>query len=93
MGTVNVTEYWYLYALIKDSNPIYVGVTNNTLRRKDQHRRSGKIFDSVYVIKKYKDKTHALIAENILIRYNGKFDIGLINAKHADDSAFKERYL
>ena len=83
-------EYWYLYVLIKDKKPIYVGVTNDIKRRKQQHKQSGKAFDKMVVMKKYKQKKDAYIAENILIRYNGKFNIGLVNAKHCDDISFNE---
>ena len=79
---------YHLYALIKECKPIYVGVTSDIVKRKNNHKSLGKDFDSVKIIKTYKDKKNALCAENSLIRFNGLFDIGLENAKHDNDKYF-----
>lgn len=79
---------WNLYALLKDGKPIYVGVTIHTLRREAEHRKD-KDFDILYTIKIYDDKNSALAAENALIRFNGLFNIGLINAQHESDKYVK----
>lgn len=58
----------YVYALIKDSNPIYVGCTSNIKRREFAHKKN-KTFDFLFVIKKYDNKKDALCAENAIIRF------------------------
>ena len=78
-----------LYVLTKDSKPIYVGVTTNITQRKRKHKLT-KSFDSMKIIKRYKDKKLAYAAENSLIRFNGLFDIGLLNAKHSLDDYFNK---
>lgn len=75
---------YYLYALLKDNKAIYVGVTNQIKNRINNHR-GDKEFDKYKIIKTYNNKKEALIAENAIIRFNGMFDIGLINAKHQSD--------
>jgi predicted GIY-YIG superfamily endonuclease len=73
-----------VYVLIKNDNPIYVGVTTNIKQRIENHKRT-KDFDSYVIIKKYDDKKEALAAECGIIRYlslfknefniNGKYEI------------------
>lgn len=77
---------YYLYALIKNEKPIYIGVTTNVKARKNQHSKE-KDFDRIIIIKEYEDKQLALCAENAIIRLNGIIDIGLVNAKHEEDIA------
>jgi predicted GIY-YIG superfamily endonuclease len=82
----------YLYALVKDKKPIYIGVTNNIEKRKKNHSVD-KDFDYIFVIKSYKTRKEALNAENAIVRFNGVFDIGLINARHAKDKyVYEEGY-
>lgn len=81
-------ETHYLYCLIKDSKPTYVGVTKNIHNRKKQHKSKGKIFDNLLVIKSYNSKKEALIAENSIIRMNGLFNLGLENAKYSLDEYY-----
>ena len=81
-------EKYYLYCLIKDNNPIYVGVTKNIHNRKKQHKSKGKKFDNLLVVKSYGSKREALIAENSIIRMNGLFNLGLENAKYALDEYY-----
>jgi hypothetical protein len=81
-----------LYCLLKDGKPIYVGVTKNIINRKSKHKKT-KDFDQFIVIKKYKDKHLAYCAENSLIRFNGLFDIGLKNAKYANDDFINTFYI
>ena len=40
------------------------------------------------IIKHYKTKKEALIAENSLIRFNGMFNLGLENSKFFNDEYF-----
>ena len=73
-----------LYTLIKNDNPIYVGVTSNLKQRLISHK-SDKDFDSYIIVKSYTDKKEALAAECGIIRYlslfrsdfniNGKYEI------------------
>lgn len=73
-----------VYVLIKNDNPIYVGVTTNIKQRIENHKRT-KDFDSYIIIKKYDDKKESLAAECGIIRYlslfkndfniNGKYEI------------------
>lgn len=86
-------KYWHLYVLIYNKKAIYIGVTNCINKRKSQHIASGKIFTSIKTIKKYQLKEDALLAENVLIRFNGMFDIGLQNAKHVSDVSFNQVWL
>lgn len=46
-----------------------------------EHKASKKDFDTKVIIKHYKTKKEALIAENAIIKLNSIFDIGLINGK------------
>ena len=77
-------QSYKVYVLIKNDNPIYVGVTTNIKQRIENHKRI-KDFDSYIIIKKYDDKKEALAAECGIIRYlslfkndfniNSKYDI------------------
>ena len=80
---MNKKEY-HLYVLLNGASPIYVGVSTDVKRRVRRHRKD-KCFKSYYIIKSYKNKKEAYAAENALIRFNGLFDIGLVNAKHVTD--------
>ena len=74
---------YVVYCLIKDKKACYVGVTgrNRVDKRIKEHRALGKDFDTYLVIKEYKTKRDALIAENSIIKLHSIFDIGLTNAK------------
>lgn len=73
-----------VYCLIKNGNPFYIGMTSNVKNREKSHKKN-KEFDYLFVIKKYKTKRDALIAENSLLRFlsildiepkfNGRFEI------------------
>ena len=58
-----------VYALIKDDKAVYIGYTSNIIQRMYSHRLSSKDFDKHIVIKKYKTKKEALIAENSIINF------------------------
>ena len=78
---MNIKKY-HLYALLKNENPIYVGVSHNIRSRINKHKRD-KSFDNYVIIKSYERKEDALIAENAIIRLNTfGGGIGLINAKY-----------
>jgi predicted GIY-YIG superfamily endonuclease len=81
-------EKHYLYCLIKDNKPTYVGVTKDIHRRRQQHKSKGKVFDNLLVVKSYNSKKEALIAENSIIRMNGLFNLGLENAKYCLDEYY-----
>ena len=59
---------YYVYLLIKDKKPVYIGCSVNLKNRLKSHRLS-KDFDSYIVLKQYNDKKEALSAENALIRF------------------------
>tara|TARA_R110000823_G_scaffold117992_2_gene241684 strand:+ start:552 stop:842 length:291 start_codon:yes stop_codon:yes gene_type:complete len=59
---------YYVYLLIKDKKPVYIGCSVNLKNRLKSHRLS-KDFDSYIVLKQYRDKKEALSAENALIRF------------------------
>lgn len=79
---MNMSGY-VLYCLVKDLKPHYVGVTSRRRlhKRIKEHKALGKDFDTHIIIKHYKTKKEALIAENGIIKLNSVFDIGLINGK------------
>lgn len=73
---------YLLYVLIKNDNPIYVGVTRNIKQRLKQHKKI-KNFDSYLIIKKYEKKEDALLSENAIIRYLSLFkNENNLNAKY-----------
>lgn len=61
-----------VYALIKNSKCVYVGCTSNIKNRLSKHK-SDKDFDTHVVIKSYKKRKDALLAENSIIRFLGFF--------------------
>lgn len=90
----------FVYCLILDKKPIYVGCCENTKIRENAHRKL-KSFDYLFVIKKYSNKKDALIAENALIRFlsllnddtilNGLFKDLKIKKEFIDSRYRKER--
>jgi len=74
---------YVVYCLVKDLKPCYVGVTTSgrILKRIKEHRGLKKDFDTFIVLKYYKTKKEALIAENAIIKLNSIFDLGLVNGK------------
>jgi len=81
-----------VYLLIKDGNPIYVGCTNNLHTRRKAHEKT-KVFDSVVVLKMYKRKEDALIAENAMIRFISLFGGDeWVNGKHLE-LVYKGQYI
>lgn len=67
---------YFVYCLVKKGVPFYIGMTSNIHNRELSHRRT-KDFDYLFVIKKYKSKKDALIAENSLLRFMSIIDIGV----------------
>lgn len=83
-----------LYALIKNDNPIYIGVTCCLTSRLKKHKID-KDFDSFIVIKSYENRKEALNAECGIIRYLSLFRNEFnINAKYEIlcYQAMKRRY-
>lgn len=73
---------YYVYILLKDKNPIYIGSTKNVSIRISQHRKT-KDFDNFYVLSSYSNKKDSLIAENSLIRFVSVFgDDKWLNGKN-----------
>lgn len=65
----------FVYALIKNKKAVYIGCTGDIHNRIMQHRLT-KEFDSHIIIKTYKDKRSALIAENAIITFLTLFGDG-----------------
>jgi hypothetical protein len=61
-----------VYILIKDKKPIYIGCSSNVENRVSKHKLI-KNFDEFIILKTYKTKKEALIAENSLIRFISVF--------------------
>lgn len=60
---------WYgVYVLMKEESPIYVGYTSNIEKRLKSHK-SNKDFDDYIVLKSYKTKKEALIAEYAILSF------------------------
>lgn len=74
---------YVVYVLVKDLKPCYVGVTprRRIIDRIREHKATKKDFDTYIMLKNYKTKKEALIAENAIIKLNSIFDLGLINGK------------
>lgn len=68
-------KLYNVYALIKDNKVVYIGCTSNISRRIYDHRRT-KNFDKNIIIKSYKNKKDALIAENSIINFLTLFGDG-----------------
>jgi predicted GIY-YIG superfamily endonuclease len=74
---------YFVYALIKNEKPIYVGCTSGVISRIKQHKKS-KDFDTYVIIEKFDNKHDALICERGIIKFislqnddnnvNGKYD-------------------
>ena len=79
---------YVVYVLIKDYKPCYVGVTQRSriANRIKEHKALKKDFDGYKILKHYKTKREALIAENAIIKLNSVFDLGFINGKLHMDS-------
>ena len=81
MDFKNRNKTHYVYCLIKDSKPIYVGCCMDLKQREVGHRRD-KIFDYIFMLKEYQNKSEALIAENAIIRFLSiQNDPSIINGK------------
>lgn len=70
-----------VYALIRDKKPVYVGMTTSLPKRVEQHRKSGKIFEEVYIIESINDKKQALAAERTLIKFISAFGHEVYNTQ------------
>lgn len=64
-----------VYILISKGKAVYIGCSCNVLNRLSKHRKD-KEFDSHIVLKTYKSKKEALIAENSIIRFLNLFGDG-----------------
>lgn len=66
------TKEFIVYALILKGIPVYVGCTNNLIKRKIAHRKN-KTFDYAIIVKSFDTREEALIAENAIIRFMSLF--------------------
>lgn len=71
----------FVYALIKNEKPIYVGCTSNIKNRVRSHKLT-KDFDGYVIIEKYSNKKDALLVENGIIKFiSMQNDANNINCK------------
>lgn len=69
------TSYHSIYVLTKNGKAVYIGCAVNVKRRINEHKKT-KEFDSFQILKHYKSKEQALIAENALITFLTLFGDG-----------------
>lgn len=81
MRKVAKSTVYRVYALISDNKPVYVGMTTNVAKRIEQHRKTGKVFTSFYIIASIKDKKEALQVERCLIKFISAFGHEVYNAQ------------
>jgi len=78
-------QQYYVYVLVNNETPIYVGCTSDIESRISSHRRTSKEFTGYVVVKTYDNKKDALIAENSLIIYLSIFiNDDNVNCKFSD---------
>ena len=81
MRKIAKSSVYRVYALIFDNKPVYVGITSNINKRIEQHRKSDKIFNSVYIISVIKDRKEALQVERSLIKFISAFGHDVYNTQ------------
>lgn len=57
-----------VYLLLKDENPVYIGMSSNMKNRLCYHKKT-KDFNYYVIIEKFKNKKEALAAERAIIKY------------------------
>lgn len=72
---MNKSSYHSVYVLIKNGKAVYIGCAANVKRRIQEHKCS-KDFDDYTILKHYKNKNDALIAERALITFLTLFGDG-----------------
>jgi hypothetical protein len=63
---------YYVYILVKNKLPIYVGCTSCLKSRLSKHKVT-KDFDEHFILKEYTNKKEAFSAENSIIRFISVF--------------------
>lgn len=81
MRTISKSSAHRVYALVFEGKPVYVGITTNIKKRLEQHKKSGKIFTSYYIIAVIKDKKEALQVERCLIKFISAFGHEVYNTQ------------
>ena len=80
----------YVYALVKDKKPIYVGSSSNLKERMKNHSYK-KVFDYSLVISEHETKDQALLAERSIIKFLSMFPRGEIqNALYQNKATHAE---
>ena len=65
----------YVYALLNRGELVYIGCTTDVDRRKEEHWKSGKVFDECKVITSGTDRKNMLHEERRLIEeYNPEYN-------------------
>jgi predicted GIY-YIG superfamily endonuclease len=91
----NVTVY-YVYILLKDKKPTYIGQTIDLKKRMYTHKND-KDFDSYLILERTNSKEIALGIELNLIRYNKAFGckltnvVGVLPKDYISQNTFKVR--
>ena len=85
-----IMKRYYVYALIKNTKPVYVGCSSNLSVRRSQHLRT-KDFDKLIVIESFRDKKHALICERAIVKFITLFGEGdTYNAEYIHHAFIRE---
>jgi predicted GIY-YIG superfamily endonuclease len=82
-----------VYALIGTKRPVYIGMTTNIQERLHRHRANGKVFGSHYIIETFRDKSQALAAERVLIKFLSLFGNEIYNTQAFFHLIYKETNL
>ena len=86
---------YYVYILVKDKKPIYIGVTKNIPNRISKHK-SNKDFDGYLIFHESESKIECLLIERSIIKFNSfyisKEDILCDNKKYVN-YLYKTTYL
>jgi len=70
---------YYIYVLLLNNNPVYVGLSTNVNNRISKHKKN-KIFDSYVILRSFKDKERALNYEKGIIDFMTFFNKNSLNS-------------
>tara|TARA_R110002020_G_scaffold115776_2_gene265907 strand:- start:39 stop:374 length:336 start_codon:yes stop_codon:yes gene_type:complete len=69
---------YYVYVLLKNKKPTYIGLTTCVKHRISTHKKT-KDFDSYFILERTNDKKIAMAVELNLIRYNKAYGNDITN--------------
>ena len=77
----------YVYILIKDKTPVYIGVTSNVSNRISKHKKT-KDFDGYLIFYESESKQECLLIERSIIKFHSLYisEIGVLsnNSKYTN---------